>query len=41
MRLRGNSPLWLSLDRLLEYLDHPILIETAVPKIRFGVGANL
>src|ERR1700730_1940970 len=36
-----KSSLGVAAGQLLEHLQHPILIETAVPKICFGVGPKL
>jgi hypothetical protein len=36
-----KSALGAAAGQLLEHLQHPILIETAVPKVRFGVGPKL
>ena len=36
-----KSFLGVTAGRLLEDLEHPILIETAVQKVRFGVGTKL
>ena len=41
MRLSGNPPGGVAAGRLFEHFEHPILIEAAVPKVRFGVDAKL
>jgi hypothetical protein len=41
MRLSGDPPLGIAAGQLLENLQHPVLIETAVTKIRFSVGPKL
>src|SRR5215467_2701099 len=38
---KGESSLGVAARQLLEDLHHPILIEMAVPKVRFGVGFEL